>query len=188
MFIKAILLGFLLAKVLIPLSQLISTSLYAHIIQSLVSLSSNRVVLLKDLTLFSTDMLLSQVHVVTGKVSIILRIVWILGDIMFLSSSLLMSMLLLCLKSFSSISTNVYQKFNICHLNWRNQKKVYLNNKLTNHWCNSDSKVPGCGKSSSKYWNSFAIFLGSIVTMFWRNTLGMTFIPIIAFSWISENL
>ena len=41
MFIKTILLAFLLAKMLITLSQLISTSLYAHIIQSPVSLSSN---------------------------------------------------------------------------------------------------------------------------------------------------
>ena len=82
MFIKAILLRFLLVKVLITLSQLISKSLYAHIIQSSVSLSSNWAVLLKDLTLFSTDMFLPQVHMVTGKVSIILRIVWIFGNIM----------------------------------------------------------------------------------------------------------
>ena len=82
MFIKAILLGLLFTKVLITLSQLIYTSPYAHIIQRPGSLSSNCVVLLKDLTLFSTDMLLSQVHVVTGKVSIILRILCIFGNIM----------------------------------------------------------------------------------------------------------
>ena len=190
MFIKAILLGFLLTKVLITLCQLISTSLYAHIIQSPVSLSSNWVVLLKDLTLFSTHMLLSQVHVVTGKVSIILRIVWISGNIMlYVFFTADVNAAATTGEFFPVYLLLIIKIFNICYWNWSGHKrKVYLNNKLTNHWSNTDSNVPGCGNDFSKYWNSFAILLGSIVTMFWRNTLGMTFILVIALPWISENL
>ena len=50
-------------------------------IQRLVSLSLVCVVLLNDFTLFSTEILLSQVHIVTGKVNMILTIVWMFGNI-----------------------------------------------------------------------------------------------------------
>ena len=83
-----------------------------------------------------------------------------LGTLCFLSSSLLMSMLLLPLKSLSSwLSKNLTFVISIEGV----RKKVYLHNKLTNHWSNSYSKVPGCGKWSSKYWNSLQFSLVSFL-------------------------
>ena len=84
MFIRAILLGFCKANVFTTFSQSIAISLYAQIMHSPVSLWSVWVVLLKDFTLFNTEILLSHSQVVTGNVSNIHMIVWIFGNIILL--------------------------------------------------------------------------------------------------------
>ena len=183
MFIKAILIGFLLAKVLIALFQLISTSLYVHVIQSPINLSSNWVVLLTDLNLSRTDMFLSQVHVVTCKVSIIFRMVWIFGSIMLFG--LLHCWCQCCCylwRVFPVYLQLVIKYFNICYLNWSSHKRyIYTINSPTIEVTLIQKFLDVVNHLLST--NIFLQFLlGSIATMFWRNTLCMTFIPIIAFS------